>query len=281
MPSLSEQPELIGFFSYSRDDDRGSDGGLSRIRLRIQDELRAQLGRSEATLRLWQDAEAIPPGTLWESEISGAIDQSVFFIPIITPRVIQSEHCLIEFQKFLTRENELGRSDLVFPILYIDVPELKDNKLWRQHPTLRVVGARQYVDWCEYRFEPDAPTVRRAIAQFAAKIALSLKRNIPETRKIATNKTPLITQPEASGVYSSTDSSCSRSGHTSKVERHFSRLRYTGWSETAGFCQSWDDPSLAFDHSKPAHYCHRHLHFCRHINQVECIYVGYVCLIVA
>ena len=200
MPSLSEQPELIGFFSYSRDDDRGSDGGLSRIRLRIQDELRAQLGRSEATLRLWQDAEAIPPGTLWESEISGAIDQSVFFIPIITPRVIQSEHCLIEFQKFLTRENELGRSDLVFPILYIDVPELKDNKLWRQHPTLRVVGARQYVDWCEYRFEPDAPTVRRAIAQFAAKIALSLKRNIPETRKIATNKTPLITQPEASGV---------------------------------------------------------------------------------
>ena len=114
MPALTDLPELIGFFSYSRDDDRDSEGGLTLLRRRIQSELRGQLGRSEKTLRLFQDAEAIPPGTLWEGEISGAIEQSAFFIPIISPRVVQSEHCGVEFRKFLDREKGLGRTDLIF-----------------------------------------------------------------------------------------------------------------------------------------------------------------------
>ena len=81
LPALTDLPELVGFFSYSRDDDRDSEGGLTLLRRRIQSELRGQLGRSEKTLRLFQDAEAIPPGTLWEGEISGAIEQSAFLFP--------------------------------------------------------------------------------------------------------------------------------------------------------------------------------------------------------
>jgi hypothetical protein len=64
LPALTDLPELMGFFSYSRDDDRDSEGGLTLLRRRIQSELRGQLGRSEKTLRLFQDAKAIPPGTL-------------------------------------------------------------------------------------------------------------------------------------------------------------------------------------------------------------------------
>ena len=85
MSSLADLPELVGFFSYSREDDEGSHGALSALRERIQHELRAQLGRSFKNFRLWQDKEAIPSGTLWESEIKNAVAQSVFFIPIITP----------------------------------------------------------------------------------------------------------------------------------------------------------------------------------------------------
>jgi hypothetical protein len=51
MPALSELPEITGFFSYSRDDDRDSEGGLSALRRRIQNELRGQFGRSEKSLR--------------------------------------------------------------------------------------------------------------------------------------------------------------------------------------------------------------------------------------
>jgi len=53
--TLAELPELVGFFSYSREDDEGSGGRLSKLRERIQEELRAQLGRTKKDFRLWQD----------------------------------------------------------------------------------------------------------------------------------------------------------------------------------------------------------------------------------
>ena len=74
----------------SREDDADSHGALSALRTRIHGELRVQLGRTSKTFRLWQDKEAIPSGTLWESEIKTAVGQSVFFIPIITPTVVAS-----------------------------------------------------------------------------------------------------------------------------------------------------------------------------------------------
>src|ERR1700686_4862641 len=93
MGSLADLPELIGFFSYSREDDKDSQGALSALRSRVQAELRGQLGRSSNTFRLWQDKEAIPSGTLWETEIKNAVAQSAFFIPIITPTVVASPYC--------------------------------------------------------------------------------------------------------------------------------------------------------------------------------------------
>jgi hypothetical protein len=147
MSSLADLPHLTGFFSYSREDDVGSNGALSALREAIQDELSAQLGRTNEDFRIWQDKSAISLGTLWEKQISLGINQSVFFIPIITPRVLRSHHCGFEFRAFLQREAELGRDDLVFPILYIPVPELRDERLWRQDPVLAIVGTRQYLDW--------------------------------------------------------------------------------------------------------------------------------------
>jgi hypothetical protein len=89
-----------------------------RLRDRIQRELRGQLGRTRAQFRLWQDTVAIAHGTLWAEQIKSAIDQSVFFLPIITPTAVNSRHCKTEFELFLKREVELGRKDLIFPILY-------------------------------------------------------------------------------------------------------------------------------------------------------------------
>ena len=74
MSSLADFAELRGFFSYSREDDEDSSGGLSALRDRIQRELRSQLGRSTKTFGLWQDKEAIAPGSQWETEIKNAVD---------------------------------------------------------------------------------------------------------------------------------------------------------------------------------------------------------------
>jgi hypothetical protein len=178
MTSLADLPEIIGFFSYSREDDEDSQGALSALRDRIQRELRGQLGRSMKTFRLWQDKEAIAAGKLWEDEIKSAVGQAVFFIPIITPTVIKSPYCKFELDSFLTREAELERNDLVFPILYITVPELEDGAKQKSDPVLSIIARRQYLDWREFRHrDVHSPDVLAAVERFCATIRDSLRRS--------------------------------------------------------------------------------------------------------
>jgi formylglycine-generating enzyme required for sulfatase activity len=162
--TLAELPDLVGFFSYSREDDEAFKGTLSALRDGIHRELSAQLGRSKASFRLWQDQAAIGPGELWELEIKAAIDQAVFFIPIVTPRAVNSRCCKFEFEAFLAREKALGRNDLVFPILYISVPALENEAKWRGDPVLSIIARRQYVDWRGLRhLDAQTPAVREQI----------------------------------------------------------------------------------------------------------------------
>ena len=176
MSSLADLPEVIGFFSYSREDDESYKGRLSALREGIQHELSAQLGRTKATFRLWQDKEAIAPGKLWEAEIRTAVAQSVFFIPIVTPRAVNSKYCQFEFESFLERERALGRADLVFPILYVPVPALENEARWRDHAVLSAIAKRQYVDWQTFRYaDVDTPLIREAIARFCRKIVEALQ----------------------------------------------------------------------------------------------------------
>ncbi len=186
MSSLSDLPEVVGFFSYSREDDESYKGRLSALREGIQDELGAQLGRSKTSFRLWQDKEAIAPGKLWQSEIKTAVEQSVFFIPIVTPRAVSSDYCKFEFEAFLAREHALGRADLVFPILYVPVPALANEAQWRNHLVLSAIARRQYVDWQTFRYsDVDTPAPREAIARFCRKIVEALDQSwlSPEERK--------------------------------------------------------------------------------------------------
>jgi hypothetical protein len=182
MSTLAELPEIVGFFSYSREDDEAYKGRLSALRESIQQELGAQLGRSKATFRLWQDKAAIAPGKLWETEINNAVTQSAFFIPIVTPRMVNSRYCQFEFDAFQTREKVLSRTDLIFPILYVPVAALQDEAQWRDHPVLSVIGKRQYVDWQLFRYsDVQSPAQLEAIAQFCATIVDALRQPVRST----------------------------------------------------------------------------------------------------
>jgi TIR domain len=186
MSSLADLPELIGFFSYSREDDADSQGALSALRGRIQGELRGQLGRTAKTFRLWQDKEAIPSGTLWESEINNSVEKAAFFIPIITPTVVSSPFCRFELDAFLAREAALGRNDLVFPILYIHVPAMEDSTRLANSPVLSLISRRQYFDWREFRhLDSNSTEVKKAVERFCGSIRDALNKTwvSPEERK--------------------------------------------------------------------------------------------------
>ena len=186
MSSLAELPELVGFFSYSREDDDAFKGMLSALRDGIQRELSAQLGRSKRAFRLWQDQAAIAPGKLWESEIKTAIDELFFFLPIVTPRSVSSKYCKFEFELFLAREKAIGRSDLIFPILYISVAALENEAKWRDDPVLSTIGRRQYVDWRSLRhLDVQSTAVREQIERLCQKIVelLNAPWTSPEERQ--------------------------------------------------------------------------------------------------
>lgn len=120
---------------------------------------------------------AIAPGTLWEAEIEAASEQSVFFIPIVTPTVVRSSYCRFELDAFLARERALGRSDLIFPILYIRVPGLEDSAVWEADPVLSTIARRQFVDWREFRhLDVYSTPVGKAIERLCSKIAEALER---------------------------------------------------------------------------------------------------------
>ena len=176
MTSLNDRPELVGFFSYSREDDQDSEGALTILRRRIQNELAGQLGRPRHMLRIWQDVEAIAAGTLWHSQIENAVAEAVFFIPIVSPRALNSTYCKEEFQKFLEREKALGRSDLVFPVVYIEVNALENEDQWRRDEVLKVIAERQYVNWAEHRYDLDSASVRRLVGTYCRAIAQALRR---------------------------------------------------------------------------------------------------------
>jgi hypothetical protein len=176
MASLADAPDLVGFFSYSREDDEGSGGKLSKLRERIQEELRLQLGRTRKDFRLWQDKAAIAHGELWEDTIKKGISESVFFIPIITPTAVRSSYCKFEFESFLAREKELDRNNLIFPILYVQVPALMDDR-WRNDPLLLVVGSRQYEQWQNLRqLDPSSTEVALRVEKFCANIRRALEQ---------------------------------------------------------------------------------------------------------
>jgi hypothetical protein len=174
MSSLAELPDLKGFFSYSRRDDEHSQGSLSRLRAQIFNELRLQLGHD---FKLFQDTVAIAEGTDWEDEINIAISNSVFFIPIVTPSSVASKHCRLEFQAFLDREEALGRKNLIFPLLYVRVPALEREELWRQDPLLGIIGRRQYFDWQRFRHRSFMEAeISEKIEQFCRNIVESLQQ---------------------------------------------------------------------------------------------------------
>jgi parallel beta-helix repeat protein len=90
---------------------------------------------------------------------------------IITPGFFRSPACRAEVARFLDRERELGRQDLILPVYYISAREMDDPELRAGDELAGVLASRQYADWRELRFEAfTSPLVRKAVAQLAARM---------------------------------------------------------------------------------------------------------------
>ena len=157
---MSGQP--AAFMSYARFDDQHDDGQLTQFRERLSAEVRVQTGEQ---FPIFQDRNDISWGQNWQKRIDQTLDAVTLLLVIITPGFFRSFACRAEVERFLARERELGRDDLILPVYYVSTPELEDPARRDADELARVLASRQYADWRELRFEPfNSPAVRRVVA---------------------------------------------------------------------------------------------------------------------
>jgi peptide-methionine (R)-S-oxide reductase len=153
------------FFSYARSDDEHDDGQISALRVRLEGETRMLLGRP---FGIFQDRDDIQWGESWRQRVDNTLDAATLLVAVVTPMFFASPECRRETLKFLDRERNLGRSDLILPIYYVDC-ELMHRASGDELGN--VMSSRQYVDWRELRFEPlSSPVVRHRVMRLASRI---------------------------------------------------------------------------------------------------------------
>ncbi len=163
--------------SYVHLDDQHEDGQISEFRRRLSAEVRMQTG---VDFPIFQDRDDIAWGQNWRSRIEEGLDTVTFLIPIVTPSFFRSPHCRDEVSRFVQRERELGRGDLILPVYYIGTPELDDPVRRDADEIATLLATRQHADWRELRFEPlTSPVVRRALAHLAHRLRDGFRHSPP------------------------------------------------------------------------------------------------------
>ena len=179
--ALSQTP--IAFLSYVNLDDKRANGNITEFRERLSHEVSLLIGEA---FDIFQDKKDIALGQPWEERINDSLDATTFLIPIITPSFFKSDACRAELERFLKREKELGRGDLILPVYYANCPVLKDKEKLKHDPLAQIIAARQYADWRELRHEPfTSPQLRKAITKIAEQIVAALERSEADAARAA------------------------------------------------------------------------------------------------
>ena len=149
--------DIAGFWSYVHEDDDDDDGAVVRLADRVMSEYALLSGES---LKLFIDRD-IAWGEEWKRRIDEALQDTTFFIPIITPRYFKSAECRRELIKFRSASEEFGVEQLLLPIYYVKVPGME-----AEEPTdklMDVVKRTQRVDLRKIRLKDESDAQHRGM----------------------------------------------------------------------------------------------------------------------
>jgi hypothetical protein len=159
----------IGFWSYVHEDDNAEKGRISQLVQDISEQYQMLTGES---ISIYLDTEENKWGEKWRENIDTALSEVVFFIPVITPRYIQSTECRREIQYFVQGAEKLGLHDLILPLLYVDFKEFHNKET--SDELIKLINEFQWVDWTETRFlECTSEGYRRGVNKLAQRLVES------------------------------------------------------------------------------------------------------------
>ncbi len=189
---MPEEP--AAFMSYVRLDDQHDNGQLTQFRERLSAEVRVQTGEE---FPIFQDRNDIAWGQAWQERIEQALDAATLLVAIITPSFFRSPACRKEVERFLERERELSRHDLILPVYYVSTPELDDPALRDADDLAKELASRQFADWRELRFESfTSPAVRKTLAQLATRMRDSFWRQGSQAKTETATRERLTRGPQ-------------------------------------------------------------------------------------
>lgn len=159
--------ELLGFWSYVHADDETD---MGRVQQLAHDIVANYEALSAESIRLFLDRDDIHWGDTWREGVNEALTNVAFFVAVLTPRYFRSAECRREFQFFADRAESLGVTQIIMPILYIDVPALHEDT--SPDPIVEAVKSIHWEDWQELRFsERSSEQYRRGVALLAGEMA--------------------------------------------------------------------------------------------------------------
>lgn len=165
--------EFAGFWSYVHEDDRNSGGRI----LSLADRLTEAFSLISAeSLRLFVDRE-LEWGEEWEKRISQALQETTFFIPIVTPSYFQSEACRKELLDFARAARDFGVEQLLLPIYYVKVPDL-DQTDPPSDEAMSLVKSRQWIDLRDVRLLDEKDSEHRVVVNALAERLLEVAENL-------------------------------------------------------------------------------------------------------
>lgn len=180
------------FMSYVHHDDKYE--RLTTFRALLSDEVQIHTGEE---FPIFQDRKDIEWGQNWKERIEESLDSVTFLIPIITPSFFKRQYCREELERFLERERELKRTDLILPVYYVDCLFFSDEKIRRDDLLAQAIASRQYTDWRGLRFEPStSPEVGKKLADLATQIRDALHRIETEKEVVISEAAPDSVQPK-------------------------------------------------------------------------------------
>jgi hypothetical protein len=203
------------FWSYSRADDDHDEGRIARFARAVKEEFETISGES---LTLFLDRDSLSWGDDWQERIANAVNEAVFFVPVITPRYFKSAACREEFRTFVTKARQLGITERILTIIYIDVPDLGSKS---GDELKRWATTYQYRKLTELRWlDPDSREFTRAansIAQELASLEASLPSDVEQEAREVITGTDLIEGGRRPDEVTPPTSSYSSSGYAELV----------------------------------------------------------------
>jgi hypothetical protein len=157
------------FISYSQKDDEYEGGALHDFRNALSGALQFVSGNK---VGIFQEGTDVAIGEPIQERISQSLSEAMVLVPVVTPSFFTDANCRDILSRFLERERQLRRNDLVLAVYYQQVSALEaaDARTSDDH-LVRNLAQRRMLDWQPLRGKDfKDPQVRRELESLARRI---------------------------------------------------------------------------------------------------------------